>query len=74
MKNNNKLDFGFYIIPIFLIINLFVRWEITNTITNDTLNYIQLAKVLSNSDNTHFFSLFPIGYPILLAIIDFFYR
>lgn len=72
MKNNNKLDFGFYIIPIFLIINLFVRWEITNTITNDTLNYIQLAKVLSNSDNTHFFSLFPIGYPILLAIIDFF--
>ena len=63
----NKLDLGFYLIPVLLFCNLFLRWEFTRSVSPDTYDYIDLAENLPMIQD----SLFPIFYPICLKIINF---
>lgn len=63
----NKLDLGFYLIPILLVLNLFIRLNTIQSSSPDTYAYIDLAKKFPNIDN----SLFPIFYPLCLKIVNF---
>lgn len=79
--NSKKIDILFYIIPIFLIINLFIKWEFTRTISPDSEGYMDLARHFPyitemETYNNHVImrveqtTLFPLGYPIFLKIIN----
>ena len=67
MKTKFNLDLGFYLIPVLLFCNLFLRWEFTRSVSPDTYDYIDLAENLPMIQD----SLFPIFYPICLKIINF---
>ena len=63
----NRLDSGFYLIPILLVMNLFIRWNDFEHTSPDSREYIALAKNFPMIED----SLFPIFYPICLKIINF---
>lgn len=60
----------FYVIPILLIINLFMRWNLTRTISPDSKNYFELAISFPKIPD----SLFPIFYPLVLRILNIFFN
>lgn len=79
--NSKKIDILFYIIPIFLIVNLFIKWEFTQTISPDSEGYMDLARHFPyitemETYNNHVImrvgqtTLFPLGYPIFLKMIN----
>lgn len=70
----NRLDFLFYLIPVFLVANLFVRWKLTNTITTDTKSYMDLANNFPYIMEAKYPSVFPLGYPIFLKTINLFFN
>lgn len=70
----NRLDFLFYLIPVFLVANLFVRWKLTNTITTDTKTYMDLANNFPYIMEAKYPSVFPLGYPIFLKTINLFFN
>lgn len=59
----------FFLIPIFLLVNLFVRWNVTRTLSPDSYSYFQIADSLPYIINE---SIFPVFYPILLKLLNYF--
>lgn len=74
IQKNIRLDFLFYLIPIFLVANLFVRWNLTRTFSPDTYDYIDIANVFPYISQAEDSSLFPVGYSIFLKIINLFFN
>lgn len=61
-------DWLFIILPIGIIVNMFLGWSVMEFLTPDSQSYIEIAKNLPVINN----SLFPILYPIVLRILNFF--
>ncbi len=59
----------FLVIPILVFSNLIFAWQKADFLTPDSLDYIKLAKSLPKIEN----SLFPIFYPLILKICNFFF-
>lgn len=74
IKKNKKLDYLFYLIPLFLMINLFMRWKLVETTSYDTWSYIDLAEHFPYIIEAKYPSVFPLGYPIWLRINNLFFN
>lgn len=61
-------DWLFIILPIGILVNLYLGWNLREFITPDSKSYIEIAKNLPKINN----SLFPILYPIVLSFLNFF--
>lgn len=66
--HNKKADLLFYLSPLFLILSILIQWNVKDYLSYDSQAYIDLAKKLPTISD----SLYPIFYPILLRITDFF--
>ena len=62
-----KTDYFFYLIPVFLIINLFFKWAYFPTISPDSYYYFMVADRLPLIVN----STYPILYPLFLKLVNF---
>ncbi|MDR2206976.1 MAG: hypothetical protein LBE36_12575 [Flavobacteriaceae bacterium] len=61
------VDSLFWLIPISLIINLFLRWNINSYLSPDSFDYFKIADHLPSITT----SVWPFFYPLLLKIVNF---